>query len=108
MRTALARSYVPAPSGSVGDRLDAARRAVEGRFLQAGEVLAEAVDGLSRLIASLDQLGGDVLREILRGGSDVELVQREGDQVQGGGGLANAPFLIGHAEHANHVGLGGQ
>ncbi len=37
-------------------RLDAARRAVEVRFLQAGEVLAQAVEGVGRLIGSLDQL----------------------------------------------------
>jgi hypothetical protein len=47
----------PAPIGSpVRFRLDAARRAVEGRFLQAGEVLAQAVEGVGRLIGSLDQL----------------------------------------------------
>ena len=44
-----------APS-PVSYRLDAARRAVEGRFLQAGEVLAKAVEGVGRLIGSLDQL----------------------------------------------------
>lgn len=45
-----------APS-RVADRLDSARRAVEGRFLEAGEVLGQAVEGLSSLVASLDQLG---------------------------------------------------
>jgi hypothetical protein len=37
-------------------RLDAARLAVEGRFLEAGEVLGQAVEGVGRLIASLDSL----------------------------------------------------
>jgi hypothetical protein len=40
----------------VAERLGGASRAVEGRFLQAGEVLAQAVDGLGGLVASLDQL----------------------------------------------------
>jgi hypothetical protein len=53
---ALARLPARAPS-SVAARLDAARRAVEGRFLDAGEVLAQAVEGLGRLITSLDKLG---------------------------------------------------
>jgi hypothetical protein len=46
-----------APSASVALRLDSARRAVEGRFLEAGDVLGKAVDGLSKLVASLDKLG---------------------------------------------------
>ncbi len=37
-------------------RLDTAHRAVEARFLQAGEVLAQAVEGVGALIGSLDQL----------------------------------------------------
>jgi len=41
----------------IGVRLDAARRAVEGRFVEAGDVLARAVDGVGRLISSLDNLG---------------------------------------------------
>src|SRR6202012_4880853 len=41
----------------IAGRLDAARRAVEGRFLEAGEVLAAAVDGVGGPIASLDRLG---------------------------------------------------
>ena len=49
-------ALVQAPS-SVAAKLDAARRAVESRFLDAGQVLAQAVEGLGRLITSLDQLG---------------------------------------------------
>ncbi|MGZ3274771.1 MAG: hypothetical protein ACXWKY_14545 [Caulobacteraceae bacterium] len=41
----------------IAGRLDAARRAVEGRFVAAGDVLARSVDGVGRLIASLDSLG---------------------------------------------------
>lgn len=41
---------------AIGGRLDAARRAVEGRFLEAGEVLAQAVEGVGRLIRSLEAL----------------------------------------------------
>lgn len=40
----------------IGERLDTARRAVEGRFLEAGEVLAQAVEGVGRLIRSLEAL----------------------------------------------------
>jgi hypothetical protein len=44
------------PASPIAARLEAARRAVEGRFLQAGEVLGQAVEGVGRLIGSLDQL----------------------------------------------------
>ena len=47
----------PVGPSPVAARLDRARRAVEGRFLEAGEVLGRAVDGLGLLVASLDQLG---------------------------------------------------
>jgi hypothetical protein len=55
----------PAPTREEGrpvaaDRLDRARRAVEGRFLEAGEVLGRTVEGLSALIASLEQLAATV------------------------------------------------
>jgi len=49
-----------APPGAVADRLDSARRAVEGRFLEAGEVLGGAVEGLGALIASLETLAAAV------------------------------------------------
>jgi hypothetical protein len=51
----LARAF-EAPASPIVNRLEAARRAVEGRFLQAGEVLGQAVEGVGRLIGSLDQL----------------------------------------------------
>jgi hypothetical protein len=53
MSTAMADYPAASP---ITDRLDTARQAVEGRFLEAGEVLAKAVDGVGRLIASLDNL----------------------------------------------------
>lgn len=40
----------------IGVRLEAARQAVEGRFLEAGDVLGRAVEGVSALIAALDQM----------------------------------------------------
>lgn len=43
-------------SSPVGARLESARRVVEGRFLRAGEVLGQAVEGVGVLIASLDKL----------------------------------------------------
>lgn len=49
--------WTPAPADDLTLSLDAARRAVEGRFLAAGEVLGQAVEDLSGLIASLDRLG---------------------------------------------------
>ena len=42
---------------SIAGRLDVARRAVEARFVEAGDVLARSVDGVGRLISSLDSLG---------------------------------------------------
>jgi hypothetical protein len=58
LKSSLAVANGPAARGRspVANRLDAARRAVEGRFLQAGEVLGQAVEGVGRLIGSLDQL----------------------------------------------------
>ncbi|MBS0411898.1 MAG: hypothetical protein JSR86_18410, partial [Proteobacteria bacterium] len=49
-----------APTPAVAERLDSARRAVEGRFLEAGEVLGRAVEGLNALIASLETLASTV------------------------------------------------
>ena len=45
-----------APASPIVSRLETARRVVEDRFLQAGEVLGHAVEGVSALIGSLDQL----------------------------------------------------
>jgi phage-related tail protein len=57
-KSSLAATSKAATQGrsAVAGRLETARRAVEGRFLQAGEVLGQAVEGIGRLIASLDQL----------------------------------------------------
>jgi len=45
---------------SVGleDRLEAARRVIEAKFLGAGEVLSQALEGIGALIAALDDLTG--------------------------------------------------
>lgn len=50
------RSEVDAASAAIAVRLDAAARAIEGQFLQTGDVLSTAVDGVGDLIASLDKL----------------------------------------------------
>jgi len=47
----------PEPSHSAANRLESAREVVEARFLEAGDVVARAVEGLGQLIASLDRLG---------------------------------------------------
>ncbi|WP_066684952.1 hypothetical protein [Caulobacter sp. CCH9-E1] len=39
-----------------GDCLEAARSAIEGRFLEVGDVLSRAVDGMSALITALDRM----------------------------------------------------
>jgi hypothetical protein len=60
---ALARLRAPidgwtgAPPSATAVRLGVARQAVEGRFVEAGDVLARAVEGVGRLIASLENLG---------------------------------------------------
>jgi hypothetical protein len=46
------------PASDEAGQLDAARRSVEGRFLEAGEVLAQAAEGLGRLVRALDQIAG--------------------------------------------------
>ncbi len=51
------QTVATAESPAIG-RLEAARRAVERRFLEAGEVLAQAVEGVGLLIGSLDNLVG--------------------------------------------------
>ncbi|MDB5460268.1 MAG: hypothetical protein JWO72_2009 [Caulobacteraceae bacterium] len=56
LASSLASASFPAAASPISERLDMARRAVEGRFLEAGDVLAQAVDGVGRLIASLDNL----------------------------------------------------
>ncbi|MBU4435658.1 MAG: hypothetical protein KKC14_14745 [Alphaproteobacteria bacterium] len=54
---AVSAPTLPTTRGSeIGARLEAARRAVEGRFLEAGDVLSRAVEGVGALIASLDRM----------------------------------------------------
>ncbi|MFN3521875.1 MAG: hypothetical protein ACK4YQ_06475 [Phenylobacterium sp.] len=52
----MARTGDLSPAPALAGRLDAARRAVEGRFLEAGDVLSHAVEGVGRLIGSLEAL----------------------------------------------------
>ena len=68
MRSATAR-IGQALSGqpSVDGRLESARQAIEGRFLEAGDVLAKALEGLGLLISSLDQLSGTLGAESVQG-----------------------------------------
>lgn len=54
---AVAATTSPPLQGSeIGARLEAARQAIEGRFLEAGDVLSRAVEGVGALIASLDRM----------------------------------------------------
>jgi uncharacterized protein YukE len=70
MTAALAHSWSVDPhaeraaaASPVAAGLDRARRVVEGRFLEAGEILGRTVDGLSGLVAALDQLGAALSAE---------------------------------------------
>jgi hypothetical protein len=54
--TAIQRVHPVRAQSPIGDRLDAASRAIDGHFLALGGVLAQAVDGLGKLVASLDQM----------------------------------------------------
>ena len=54
-----------AAAGDVSARLEAARGAIEGRFLEVGDVLSTVVDGMNALISALDRMhagvsGGEV------------------------------------------------
>lgn len=52
---------VPAGEGArIAQRLEAARQVVEGRFLEAGDVLSRAVEGVGALIAGLDSMRGNL------------------------------------------------
>ncbi|MBO9545845.1 hypothetical protein [Caulobacter sp.] len=44
----------------ISQRLESARQVVESRFLEAGDVLSRAVDGVSALIAGLDSMSGNL------------------------------------------------
>lgn len=54
--SSLAYSTSPARDGGVHARLETARGAIEGRFLEVGEVLSQVVDGTSALITALDRM----------------------------------------------------
>ncbi|RRN62910.1 hypothetical protein [Caulobacter sp. 602-1] len=60
--SSLALSASHAGDGDVQTRLEVARGAIEGRFLEVGEVLSHVVDGTSALITALD-----LMREGLEG-----------------------------------------
>src|SRR5690348_10925751 len=53
----LARQSTPAAS-PMPSRLERSRALIESRFLQAGEVLGLAVQGVGQLIGSLDRMSG--------------------------------------------------
>jgi hypothetical protein len=51
---------------AIGRRLEAARQAVEGKFLEAGDVLSQAVQGVGELITALDRLTAGLDPETVR------------------------------------------
>ena len=55
-----ASTFSPRQGGELGARLEAARQAVEGRFLEAGDVLSRAVEGVGALIRALDGMRGNL------------------------------------------------
>jgi hypothetical protein len=65
----------PASGGAqIGARLESARQVVETRFLEAGDVLSRAVDGVGSLIAGLDAIRANLDAETVSATTD-ELVQ---------------------------------
>jgi hypothetical protein len=50
-------AYESPRAPGINDRLETARRAIEGRFLEAGSVLSQALDGVAALVAALDRMG---------------------------------------------------
>lgn len=69
LASTLAVSTATFPSSGatgVGDRLETARLAVEGRFLEAGDVLSQALDGVAALVASLDRMGRNLDADTVR------------------------------------------
>ena len=46
----------PGDGARIAARLESARQVVEGRFLEAGDVLSRAVEGVGALIAGLDSM----------------------------------------------------
>ena len=53
---ALQRATPAGAADPIAARLDAASQAIDGHFLALGGVLADAVEGLSKLVGSLDQV----------------------------------------------------
>ena len=63
LASAAAVSKTTAPTGEgarVAQSLEAARQVVESRFLEAGDVLSRAVEGVGALIAGLDSMRGNL------------------------------------------------
>jgi hypothetical protein len=56
LATTFQASFEDRGSARIGARLEAARQVVETRFLEAGDVLSRAVDGVGSLIAALDAI----------------------------------------------------
>lgn len=57
----VSETTVSASEGArISQRLEAARQVVEGRFLEAGDVLSRAVEGVGALIAGLDSMRGNL------------------------------------------------
>ncbi|KQV62374.1 MULTISPECIES: hypothetical protein [unclassified Caulobacter] len=50
----------PGDGARIAARLESARQVVEGRFLEAGDVLSRAVEGVGALIAGLDSMRGNL------------------------------------------------
>uniref|UniRef100_B0T7L4 Methyl-accepting chemotaxis sensory transducer n=1 Tax=Caulobacter sp. (strain K31) TaxID=366602 RepID=B0T7L4_CAUSK len=50
-------TFASSGTSAIGDRLEAARAAIEGRFLEAGDVLSRALDGVAALVSALDRMG---------------------------------------------------
>ncbi|CAN5249450.1 chemotaxis protein [soil metagenome] len=53
-------TFSPRQGTELGARLEAARQAIEGRFLEAGDVLSRAVEGVGSLISALDGMRGNL------------------------------------------------
>ncbi len=58
--TVLTTTASSSEGARISQRLESARQVVEGRFLEAGDVLSRAVEGVSALIAGLDSMRGNL------------------------------------------------
>jgi uncharacterized protein YdbL (DUF1318 family) len=64
--------------GRVAERLDGASRAIDGHFLGLGEILGQSVEGLGKLVASLDQIQGTLDPQLIAATtSELEAAARE-------------------------------